>query len=270
MVKEKIARMTMDIYAAESMVYMTAALVDRGDTDYSIESAIAKVFASEMVWYAVDENLQIWGGAGFMKEYPYEQWFRDARINRIFEGTNEILRAFIALSGMQGPGEELAGLAQAIRFPLQGLGPVSDFAIRKLKRSVLGVEVNQAHPSLKKMAGSLEEFTVQFANQLEVLLRRHGKKVHLMQFAQKRIADVATDLYAMFCIISRLSHRLEKVKSREECELELSIGEAFFLNASRRIRANFRSIDHNADEAMKSVADQMYELGEYPFDILKF
>src|SRR5690606_2851546 len=113
--------------------------LDRGDIDYSLESAAAKIFASELLWESVDENLQIWAGAGYMQEYPHERWLRDARINRIFEGTNEILRAFIALSGMQGPGEELAGLAQAIKYPLKGLGPVQDFAVRKIRRSVLGV-----------------------------------------------------------------------------------------------------------------------------------
>src|SRR5262249_38439987 len=155
------------------------------DVDYSIESAIAKVFASELIWEAADENLQIWGGAGYMKEYPYERWLRDARINRIFEGANEILRAFIALSGMQGPGQELAGLADAIKYPLKGLGLVADFAYRKVKQNVVGESVTRAHPALKKHAGVLEEYAVEFSTQVEVLLRRHGKQIHLRQFAQK-------------------------------------------------------------------------------------
>ena len=123
MVQDKISKMTTNLYAAESMVYFTTHLIDRGDLDYSLESAAAKVFASEALWEAIDETIQIWGGNGFMKEYPFEQWMRDARIYRIFEGTNEILRAFVALSGIQGPGEELAEThADAIKHPLKGLG----------------------------------------------------------------------------------------------------------------------------------------------------
>ena len=68
------------------MVYFTTHLIDRGDLDYSLESAAAKVFASEALWEAIDETIQIWGGNGFMKEYPFEQWMRDARIYRILKG----------------------------------------------------------------------------------------------------------------------------------------------------------------------------------------
>ena len=268
MIQEKIGRMVINCYAAESMAFMTTSLIDRGDVDYSIESAAAKVFCSEMMWEVADENLQIWAGSGYMKEYPYERWLRDARINRIFEGTNEILRAFIALTGMQGPGQELAGLAEAIKYPLKGLGPVSDFAVRKIKQNIIGESITKAHPSLKKMAGMLEEYAVEFSTQIEVLLRRHGKQIHLRQFAQKRIADIAIDFYAMVCILSRVTRALEE-KGVEKCEFELAIAEAFFSRANRRIRGNFKAIDSNDDDAMKLIASKMYELGSYPFDTLK-
>jgi acyl-CoA dehydrogenase family protein 9 len=268
MIQEKIGRMITNCYAAESMAFMTTSLIDRGDVDYSIESACAKIFCSEMLWEAVDENLQIWAGSGYMKEYPYERWLRDARINRIFEGTNEILRAFIALTGMQGPGQELAGLAEAIKYPLKGLGLVSDFAVRKIKQNVVGESITKAHPSMKKMAGMLEEYAVEFSTQIEVLLRRHGKQIHLRQFAQKRIADIAIDFYAMACVLSRVSRALQE-KGADQCEMELAIAEAFFTRANRRVRGNFKSIDRNDDDAMKLIATRAYELGSYPFDTLK-
>ncbi|MGK5085134.1 acyl-CoA dehydrogenase family protein [Bdellovibrionota bacterium FG-1] len=271
MIQEKIGRMMMNCYAAESMVFMTTSLIDSKNVDYSLESAAAKVFASEMLWECVDENLQIWGGNGYMKEYPYERWLRDARINRIFEGTNEILRAFIALSGMQGPGQTLkdvaAGLSDIIKFKAKGMGPVSEFAIRKVKQNVVGESITKAHPTLKKMAGVLEEYAVEFSTQIEVLLRRHGKDIFLRQFAQKRIADIAIDFYAMACVLSRVTRALEE-KGTEKCELELAIAEAFFMRANRRIRGNFKAIDRNDDDAMKLIAKKAFELGKYPFDSL--
>lgn len=268
MIKEKIGRMMSNIYAAESMVYMTTSLIDRGDVDYSIESAISKIFASEMLWEVVDENIQIWGGLGYMKEYPFEKAMRDARINRIFEGTNEILRAFVALSGMQAPGQELAGLAEAIKHPLKGLGPVSDFAIRKVRQRVFGASMEKAHPSLKKEAAMIEEFAVEFATNIEVLLRRHGRNIHLMQFAQKRIADIAIDLYAMMCLVSRVTSQIQK-RGVEKCELEIAMTRSFFHRAGVRIRDRFTAIDRNDDDLMKFIADKAYELGGCRFDILK-
>ncbi|MBC7692450.1 MAG: acyl-CoA dehydrogenase family protein [Methylotenera sp.] len=277
MIKEKIGRLMMNIYVAESMTYMTTNMVDRKDLDYSIESAVAKVFCSEMLWEAVDENLQIWGGSGYMKEYPYERWLRDARINRIFEGTNEILRAFIALSGMQGPGQELAGiaagmpkdLAEAIKFPLKGLGPLGELVARKIKRNTVGETISKAHPSLKKMAGVLEEHAVEFGTQVEVLLRRHGKKIHLRQFAQKRIADIAIDFYAMACVLSRVTSSIQKAGGDvTKCELEIAMAEAFFQRANRRIKGNFKTIDRNDDDHMKLIADKAAAAGRYPFDVI--
>src|SRR6185312_5887963 len=125
-----------------------------------------------------------------------------------------------------------------IKFKAKGLGPVSDFAFRKIKQNVVGESITKAHPSLKKMAGVLEEYAVEFATQIEVLLRRHGKDIFLRQFAQKRVADIAIDMYAMCCILARVTRALEE-KGAERCELELSIAEAFFMRANRRVRGNF-------------------------------
>jgi len=267
MVKEKIARMMSNSYAAESVVFMTTSLIDRGDVDYSIESAAAKVFATEMLWEVVDETVQIWAGLGYMKEYPYERAMRDARINRIFEGTNEILRAFVALSGMQGPGQELAGLADAIKHPLKGLGVVSEFAVRNVRQRVFGQNITRSHPTLKKQAAMIEEFAVEFATQVQVLLRRHGRQIHLMQFAQKRLAEVAIDLYAMMCTLSRVTSQIE-ARGVEACEYEIALTANFFSRASKRIKSHFGSMDRNDDELMKYIAEKAYELGKPPFDIL--
>jgi len=126
LIKQKIARMTIDCFAAESVVWMVAHYIDSGHQDYATEAAISKVFASEAMRRAADEALQIAAGSGYMKELPYERIWRDARILTIFEGTSEILRLFIALSGVREAGrllEELGAAASDIfNDPIKGFG----------------------------------------------------------------------------------------------------------------------------------------------------
>src|SRR5262249_36611703 len=118
LIKDKIARVLSRRVALESATYLTAGMVDLKVADYSLESAICKVMGSETLWDVVNETLQIAAGIGYMEDYPYERMLRDSRINMIFEGTNEILRCFIALSGMQGPRKALAEVVKAVRGPI--------------------------------------------------------------------------------------------------------------------------------------------------------
>ena len=83
----------------EATTYQTAALIDRGAEDYMLETAILKVFSTEALWQGVYETLQVYGGQGYFSDEPYERMMRDARINTIGEGANEVLKAFIALVG---------------------------------------------------------------------------------------------------------------------------------------------------------------------------
>src|ERR1700727_270138 len=105
LIREKLAQMTLECFAAESVVWMVAHYIDSGLEDYSVEAAISKVYASEAIQRAAYEALQIAGGNGFMREFPYEEATRDCRILSIFEGTNEVLRLYIALSGLKEIGK---------------------------------------------------------------------------------------------------------------------------------------------------------------------
>src|SRR6185436_3815010 len=110
LVRHKVGEMAIRIYAAESMVYRTAGMIDRNLADvdlrdtaavlkrveeYDVECSMLKVWCSEMLDYVVDETVQVHGGAGFVEDYPAERYWRDARVNRIFEGTNEINRLLV-------------------------------------------------------------------------------------------------------------------------------------------------------------------------------
>jgi len=266
MIKDKIATMLAQVFALESMTYLTASMVE-STADYSIESAICKVAGSETLWYVVNETLQIAAGIGYMQEYPYERLLRDARINLIFEGTNEILRAFIALSGMAGPGKALAEVAKAMREPIKGFGLLSDFAVRKA-RTMLGRErLGRAHPLLSREAVIFEEYAGEIATQSDNMLRKHGRDIAEMQFAQRRVADMAIDLYGVAACIARTTRAIER-RGEDGARREIDMTTVFTAMAHKRLRQSSSDFVKNDDELRKAVAIRAYQDGAYPFDVL--
>jgi alkylation response protein AidB-like acyl-CoA dehydrogenase len=211
-----------------------------------------------------NEALQVMGGAGYMKEYPFERFVRDARINLIFEGTNEILRLFIALSGLQGPGDHLRELAQAIRDPLQNYGMIVGELYDRVRDRFVGEHVDHAHPKLKRAAVHIEDKVVAFGHAVEQLLRHFGKRIIEEQLLLRRIADMAIDLYAMVAVVSRATSSMEK--ARPGAEHEVLLASAFCEEADRRIRRNLRALEQgrkNGDVELRTIADQLLEHGGY-------
>ena len=117
LIKKKIAYLAATAYAMEATTYQTAALIDGGAEDYMLETAILKVFTTEALWQGVYEALQVFGGQGYFSNEPYERMMRDARINTIGEGANEVLKAFIALVGMRDIGEGLKSTLDGLKKP---------------------------------------------------------------------------------------------------------------------------------------------------------
>ncbi|HLB59576.1 MAG TPA: acyl-CoA dehydrogenase family protein, partial [Bdellovibrionota bacterium] len=267
MVKEKLAHMILDTYALESVTYLTAGLIDKKVKDYSIESAICKILGGEGIWDTIDETIQIHGGNGYMADLPLERVCRDARIFRIFEGTNEILHLFIALAGMQSPGEKLAEVAKAMKDPIKSVGVLSDFAIQWVKRRSLGGDtVTKAHPLLKREATHTEDFTLALAKAVESLLLRHGKEIIEKQFAQHRIATWVINLFVMFAVISRATKRLEEV-GEERAKADLVIAQSVCSRASKRIRSVMKAMDYNDDEQLKEIVAMGDEKSGYPAEV---
>ncbi len=274
-IKEKLGRMSTNLYVSESLCYLVSSTIDRGGEDYSIEGAATKVFNSEALWMAADEALQIAGGMGYMREQPYEQALRDSRINRIFEGTNEILRLYIGLTGLQKPGEYLKGLgkelAASLTDPIKGFGLLREYAVRKAKQAVPygRTQITKANESMREQVAYVEDAVQALAAICETVLRRHGREVVEMQFATSRIADVAIDLLAICTTIARTTRLIER-RGLEKCTTELNMTFAFYSDARRRIRANLRAgTGRNNDEEIKSVADSLIASGKYQNDVLK-
>jgi len=273
LIKKKIAEMTVDCFAAESAVRMVSHYIDSGYTDYSVEAAISKVFASEAMFRAANESLQIAAGNGFMKEFPFERIMRDSRILTIFEGTSEILRLFIALSGMKDAGVLLQELKSAtddiFNNPIKGFGLLSDYAGRRITHlTSLGQErIIAAVPEvLRDDALIFEKYTLELARMTDVLLRRHGKSIIEKQFALQRAADVVIDLFVGLSVLSRVSAMTPD--DSEQYQQALSIAHIFSQRAKRRMNRSLRAMLRNEDESAKSLADYIFDQESYPWDVL--
>lgn len=269
MVREKLAQMTVDCFAAESAVWMVAHYIDSGYDDYSTEAAISKVFASDAMQRTAYEALQIAGGMGYMRERPYEQFVRDARILPVFEGTNEILRLFIALSALKDVGAGLTELQSALNSifndPIKGFGVLSSYAGRRLDRGRARIDTELA-PQLAPLVRVYENYVRASSRVAERVLRKHGKRIFERQLVQKRIADLLIDLFVGLCVLSRADSLIKGDPSTAAQVTD--IAKIFTHQARRRMVRNIRGADHNEDRAIDALAGAIIEKGGYPWDVL--
>jgi acyl-CoA dehydrogenase family member 9 len=254
MIRAKFARMVVNAYALESLVYMTAGLVDRGLSDYALEGAACKVFGTESVWNTINDALQIAGGNGFMEEYPYERALRDSRVNMIFEGTNEILRMLVALSGLRDIGSDLEEVARALKTPLSNLGILSDYVGRKIRGYVAPERLESVVPELAAEADIVTRYTRSFAAAAETFLSRFGRNVIEREYQQERLANVAVDLYAALAVLSRASSSVRSVGSEKAAE-EIRVARAFVQGAKYRIVGELKEMEKNRDRERASERD---------------
>jgi len=274
LIKEKIGRMVIDCYTAEATVTMVGGLIDAGYDEYAVEAAISKVYATECLSRTADEALQIAGGNGFMREYPYERIVRDSRINRIFEGTNEILRLFIALTAMNDVSSQLKELASKMKGvlndPIKGFGVLSDYA-RKHARLRTGLgdsnKLRKIDESIRRQADLFEGETRLLAQATDRILRKHGKNIVGKQFATKRLAEIMIDLFVMACTLSRVQASIE-ANGVEKCKREIDILKVFTRDARSRIKGNFRRIDNNYDSRLKALATDACEAERFRWDTI--
>jgi hypothetical protein len=265
--------MVVDCYASEATVHMVAALADQGYEEYAVEAAISKVFASEALWRSADEALQTAGGNGYMTEYPYERIVRDSRINRIFEGTNEILRLFIALTAMDGVGSHLQELSKSLQGvfedPIKGFGVLSEYALRRasLATGIRKSMFTKVDPRLKTHAAVFEDATKDLAIAVDRVLRKHGRNIIGKQLASKRLADAMIDMFVLACTLSRVNSSLVAL-GEEKAQQEIQILDVLSDQVRRRVRQNFDLVDRNEDESLKALAEHAFNLERFAWDTI--
>jgi acyl-CoA dehydrogenase family protein 9 len=263
MIQRKFAQFSVECYAADAGWMVAADMVDRGGVDFSLETACCKVFGSELVYRAANEALQVAGGIGYSKEYPYEQFVRDARINLLFEGTNEILRALVALMGLQEAGERLQALGKAFKDPLHSIGVIATYVAGRARRQVIKPKLERVHDALRREADMVEDVVHDLGLQVEQLVIKHGKGIIEKQFLQERMANAAIDVYHAMAVLSRASAALERAGGdAAAAAADLDCARIFVPMAMRRARRSVRALGRNQDARLKAVAERALESGE--------
>merc|ERR1712072_1314034 len=186
--------------------------MDAGYKDYHLEAAISKIFASEAAWNVTDEAIQILGGNGYMKALGLEKVMRDLRIFRIFEGTNDILRLFVALTGIQYAGGHLRELQKAISNPVANFGVVLG-EVAKRGKGAIGIGPgnvlgDKVHPNLSESAALTCKAVDAMGQTVEKVLIKHGKGIINEQFILNRMGNATIDIYANSCVLSRCTKSL--------------------------------------------------------------
>src|SRR3954468_13498292 len=269
LVQDKVAWMVSYLFGLESMTYLTCGLVDEGVPDYSLESAICKVSGTEFLWYAANRALQLKGGAGYMRDEPYEKILRDIRIFPIFEGANDVMRAFIALSGMKPVGEKLSELGEiGLGDPIGSIGVLADYVGGRIQREVRPDRITRAHPELQKHADAVSDQVQELRSVSEKLLREHKKGIIERQFQQKRLSAAVSDIYAQVALLSRVSAILED-QGVEVSGQEIYIADTFCVRAGRRVASALRQVESNDDERMTSIAKLALKRGSYGYALFE-
>ncbi|KJH49453.1 acyl-CoA dehydrogenase family member 9 [Dictyocaulus viviparus] len=220
-VQEKLANMVARHYATESIVYLLSSNMDRGVQDYQLEAAIGKVVASENAWWVCDEAIQLHGGMGFMTETGLERVLRDLRIFRIFEGANDVMRLFVALTGVQYAGKHLQHIAKEIKS-----GGISTLLGQVVKRATGGSTgsnfASVVDPALTDSASNLDACIKEFGKTVENLLIKYRKEIIDKQYELIRVADAAIDIYCMIATLSRCTHTCSKNASSAAHEKDIA------------------------------------------------
>ncbi len=249
LVKHKIGEMAIRCYASEAIVYRTAGLIDRnlaqaapGDPadalrrieEYDVECSMVKVYCSEVLDYVVDETVQIHGGAGFVEDYPAERYWRDARVNRIFEGTNEINRLLV-------PG-------RLIRRAMKGELPVFQKAMSLMEELTSGPAATSDDDGFlaaeARMVAGARKVALMC---LGVAVQKFEQQLTDQQEILGHFADVAMETYALESAVLRAQKRASAL-GEEKTRLQEAAVRCFAQDAMDRVEVSARRLLSAVDE----------------------
>jgi alkylation response protein AidB-like acyl-CoA dehydrogenase len=249
LVKHKLGEMAIQVYASESIVYRTAGMIDanlagvplndpaealKRIEEYDVECSMVKVWCSEVLDYVVDETVQLHGGAGYVEDYPAERYWRDARVNRIFEGTNEINRLLV-------PG-------RLIRRAMKGELPVFQRAMALMEELTSGPSSASTDDGFlaaeARMAAGAKKVALMC---LGVAVQKFGQELTDQQEVLGHFADVAMETYALESVVIRTQKRAAR-EGEDKVRLQEAAVRCFAQDAMDKIEVSGRRLLSAVDE----------------------
>ena len=260
LVKKKIAWMAAHAFAMEATTIQCAGFIDRGGHDYKLETAMLKVWSTEALWQIVNDTVQIFGGKAFFTDEPYERMLRDARLNQIGEGANDVLRAFIAMVGIKPVADKLLTVKNALSHPSSGIGTLLSFGGRQIMSRFTTPEVPVRSPTLQKHALALGRRVRDFGRAVQAMLFKYRESILFRQYAQERLSDAACELYASSCTLSRLDSLLTLGNGNvAEVARDVTAGRYFLRLSDRRIGQCLEALHDNDDKYTTETANAILE-----------
>lgn len=262
MVKQILARAGAYSYAMSASAELVTGLLDRGDDDILLESAIVKVFNSEWLWQIIYDTMQIYGGRSFFTTEPLERMMRDARLNMIGEGSNEVLRAFIAVVGLRDVGMQFQSVQEALKHPINKFGVLKSFGkqgAHYFKAPDIPIKTSHMAEEAHLLGKAIRRFAVANAR----VLAKYREEIVEHQLALDRISDIVMALFTVTAVISKLDTQLSKTGDiNAQLKQDLACGKLYCKYAFKTIDNALATLFNNIDSDIESVADVMSGLGQ--------
>ncbi|MDG2291878.1 MAG: acyl-CoA dehydrogenase family protein [Phycisphaerales bacterium] len=264
LVRDYLASMASYNYAMDAMLYMTTGIVDRNDDDIMLETAICKVFCSEMGFRCTNMAMQVMGGEGYMTENELERLWRDSRINTIVEGANEVMHAFVFAYGSKQLGEHMLAIRAA---PFKK--PV--IALKLAAELFLGIrpsapKINALDPSLREHVRTIENMTSEFSYQVKRMFKVHEEELITNQMVQRRLSTMVIWIHAMGCCLSRLDQSIRNGIDDHQLKHDRALVDHICAMGHEAFEGCIRNLDRNTDATMRAAADAAWAtLGSLPY-----
>mgnify|MGYP006275604199 FL=1 len=274
LVQQKIARASALTYAMDAMLYMMTGMLDRGDKDIMVETAITKVFCSHFGWEVIDEILQIMGGDGYMTEHELERAWRDNRIHKIVEGSNEVMQGFIFAYGGKQLAEQMISVQDALTWDTdESIGqnlsrivtaatnptvmskavPLAAQLFAGLKPSA--PDIRSVHPALRDQANRLAKLVQKHSHYFKLASKWEREDIVKHQAQQARVANNAICLYALSASLSKMDDQLRTGEYGPKFERDRAAFEYLFDWFELEIYRNCGEMRENADASMRKAAE---------------